>query len=878
MIRVSLLLLLLAALNPQTTDRRTRIQGKPQPPPEYFRQIKNRQDVGNKVRLVLNSGATIAIEEHGMYPLVSIVTVVQAGADDEQETEKGHASLVASYLLNRAGFAKGVHKASGEARFKVGPRQTWFWSTGPAENLPRMLDLHANLLELPEEIKDEDLRQERKLAEQPLAESAAVSPAGVAASPRPVSEVSQAGIRKFHARLYRPSRTILVLSGSLTREQVLERIVGKWGKGKAEAFRRTRSQTAATSDGFAYRLIRQPVTQARVQFSYRVPGRDHADHWALRVLAHGLVGTAQHSLAGASNSGEAVMSDARLEADDRAGRLVLEVVPADDKVEAAEVNALAQLQILATESLAGEDLDRLTALALAEYYDQTEDLQSRSTAITEEELAGSAMDFGKAPARIQAVTADKLRQLAATYLTMENLSVVEILPESAPERTFTSEAFLDTLKILLPPAVAKFREKSILPPVERDRRERDQVSRFVPRYRPKQLRRTSVMRGPDVFYEEDHAAPLVHLGFYYTGGRSAETAENAGVTDVMLRAILLNAIEQKGAATWGDLERAGANLRVVNEPDLFGVQVRLLSPFLEQVFRMLIGWLRGPAITEESLQLARLQVRANQGLDPMAGLLSELWKDKPYGRPRYGTPESVGSFTLESVQAWTKAQMAERHPIIVIRGDFEGSSFLQGFVSTLSDRRYKSPLAEEQVEEETEEETEEELFGQAKAGGMFLFRGPGQGTRDGRILRVMQGILDGPGGELADELWVKANVAFPVSFSAVEGRKGSTIIARVQSLGQEAATEQALRGVFQRIQTQGLREDVFLAGLSRAITRHYIEQMDGGDRIFGIALQLISGVQVDQNSVLLSDLKEVQVEDIKAFAEDYLVGPSGGAQ
>ena len=882
MIWASLLLSLLTALSPQTNDRRTRIQRKPLPPPQYFQQIKDRQDAGNKVRIVLNSGATIAIEEHGMYPLVSIVTLVQSGTEDEQAQEKGYSAVLAGFLSSRAGFAKGIYRASGEAQVTVKSRQTWFSSIGPAESLQKMIELHAALLQLPEEIKDEDLRQEKSLAEQSPQRGADVGPGGASTDRRTVSDVTQAGLRKFHARLYRPSRVTLVLSGALTREQVLERIIANWGKGKADVFRRAGTTPAESGGGFAYQLLRRPVTQARVLYVYRVPGRDHPDYWPLQILSHALTGSEEQSLAGSSESGQAVLSEARLETDERGSRLVLEVVPAEDKVEAAEVAALARVQILNTEGLATEDVERLKAQALADFYDQTEDLRSRAIALAEEEITGSALDFGKTPARIEAVTADKLQQVAAKYLIENNLSVTEIFPESAPERTFTPQAFLETLKILLPPAVTKLKEKSILPaPTRDDRREREQVSRFVPRYRPKQVRHTSVMRGPTVFYEEDHSAPLVHLGFYFVGGRDAENAENAGITDVMLRGVLLQAIKQKGAATWADLERTGARLRIVNEPDFFGVQTRVLSPYLEDVFRMLVGWLRQAAIDEGSFQLARLQVKSNQGRDPLAGPLSELWKDKSYGRPGYGSAETVGSLTLDGVQVWIKGQMAEKHPIIVIRGDFEGSSFLQGFVSTLSDRHYKSPLGQGQpgAEEKEEKEKEEETFGKVKAGENFLFKGPGQSTRNGRVLRIVEGLLDGAGGELAEDLWIKTGLAFPVSFAAIDGRNGSTLVASIHSLqGQEKTAEQALFGVFGRIQAQGLRQDIFLAGLSRAITRHYIQQMEGENDVFQTALGVISGIEADQEQAMLSGLKEIEVEDIKAFAEDYLVGPSGGTK
>jgi len=141
-----------------------------------------------------------------------------------------------------------------------------------------------------------------------------------------------------------------------------------------------------------------------------------------------------------------------------------------------------------------------------------------------------------------------------------------------------------------------------------------------------------------------------------------------------------------------------------------------------------------------------------------AGSRRKVWGEHPYGRSRFGTSEDLQSIDASAVEQWRKEHMGALHPLILVRGDIVGSSFLQSLVTTLSDQRLKNP-------EITPSETVSAGARQVQQEGADIaFLGPAAGTRDERILGVVECILGGPGGRLADEMWRQRGLAFPEKF------------------------------------------------------------------------------------------------------------------
>src|SRR5262249_37143875 len=175
------------------------------------------------------------------------------------------------------------------------------------------------------------------------------------------------------------------------------------------------------------------------------------------------------------------------------------------------------------------------------------------------------------------------------------------------------------------------------------------------------IQKRSILRGPDVWILEDHRLPLVSFGIFYPGGRLLESAKNAGITELMLRAALRGSGQFDSSGIARRLENAGAGIQVVNEPDFFGYLVEGLSGKTADALEVLMDILQQPLFDEidvsreKALMLARIKnLRENNYAYPVNLFLQTLFGDHPYGRPAIGTEETVQKLTRADLEDWYK--------------------------------------------------------------------------------------------------------------------------------------------------------------------------------------------------------------------------------
>jgi len=70
---------------------------------------------------------------------------------------------------------------------------------------------------------------------------------------------------------------------------------------------------------------------------------------------------------------------------------------------------------------------------------------------------------------------------------------------------------------------------------------------------------------------------------------------------------------------------------------------------------------------------------------------------------------------------------------------------------------------------------------------------------------------------------------------------------------------------------------LFLAAVSRSIARFYLQRQEMDSFLTGLALHVFAGGGADFEADFLAAVKELQPEDVKLFAETFIVEP-GGAQ
>ena len=874
--------------------------------PEYFKTFQSREDKDNLTRVVLRNGLTVLVEEQPLVPLVAVLTYIKAGYSQESRDSVGVSHLLERLYLYRSEVLSEMRDLGAVLRVETDYEGTSFSSSAPADNVLAILEQHAGLLQdsqidskgITHEVEfllAERHRQEnfpRVFAREKLLELLyPEEPFGREPPLKGLSALLEIDstlekLTQFHEAYYHPGNVILVVSGAVRRERVLEKVGELYGsmKSSSRAVQVSRSiSKAEPSEGktsFRYLHLRGNIDRPYVLLAYRIPGLEHRDYYPLLLLSY-LLGRGRGSLLQQSMIGEdgsAVDIEVRLEAVGQRGTFLFFVNPGFGKVDRAEVQVLAQLEALKRRGVPVSQLDRAKALLLKDHFTGLQSLEGRANLLAQGERIGSYSRRDNLPKVLTTITPKQVAQVLERYFQDTNLAMLEYFPQDAQPRNFTPDTLLETLRLLVSTIVNQ--EAGPLDVLRITGTESTfQPPEFTASYMKHDLKYTSILRGPAVYFKEEHALPLVDMGFFFFGGRINETPETAGSTELLLRALLHNAASRENSLSWGELERLGTETKIVNETDFFGFHATVLSPHLEKVFGTFVDWIRSFGLEEEDLASARQEILAllarekeNDFFALRDSARGKVFSGHPYGLSPFGTTASISKITLESLEAWAESQWRGVHPLIVIRGDIEGTSFLRDFVSPLSDPKYETrEPVEKKLDREADESTPQKgaIVEEGNADIMIAFRGPAEGTREEVALDVLQVALLGPGGRLSTSLRDQG-LGFRLQMFHQAGLNGGGIFIHLASLSEKKkAARDALFEQLNQLKKAPLREKEFFSAVVGAITRFHIQQQPGENYLLELIRNVTLGRTVDSIERDLTTLRNLRREDIMDLAKRY---------
>ena len=349
---------------------------------------------------------------------------------------------------------------------------------------------------------------------------------------------------------------------------------------------------------------------------------------------------------------------------------------------------------------------------------------------------------------------------------------------------------------------------------------------------------------------------------------------------LLLSALLERAVSDEKSISFSQLERLGAELEIVNEPDFFGFQATILSGHLEQVLGTFLDWSRLSDLEATHLESARREVlaleakRQESDLERLLQSAREaMFGEHPYGLPPFGTSETIAKISLEALENWRVAQIRQIHPLIVVRGDVEGTSFLRDFVSKLSDRDYqnrepvKKPFA---GPESGYDSYADRVVAGSRGRWAMPFRGPVTGTKQKAALDVLEVALLGPTGSLSDSLRTQGWV-HQLQILQEPALNSGAVLIHLASLGEnEEAVRETLFNQLDQLGRVPLREQDFLRAVVGAITRFHLRQQAGERYLRELVHQVAVGRGVDSWERYLTTLRNLRREDVMSMASQFL--------
>jgi zinc protease len=845
--------------------------------PEYFKALKRHTSEGSLTQAVFKNGLTVVVEEHPTSPLAAIVTLIKVGKYSRPATEID-VELATQYVAR--GFLREISSLGGVSEVSTGALESSFASIVPAEKVPDALEVHTQLLR-PPEYNSGDLQLVAESLEGQT--GCPICPAKrellaiyYGQIPKVLYEVpSEEAYEKYCRVSFHPANTVIALSGSLRREEVLEALVGlvgakRWPRAFASSKPSQLEMTAA--DALRYRHLRGNVRSPFVFLAYAVPSFSHPDYPAIQLLRYILGEGNSPLLQSPQVEGTTIPFWQRisLEPLPRGELFLFTLVPEKDSVDKAEVLAIAALRSLSDAGPPTSLIYRAKTQMLTDYYDKLSRLDRRAYLLAQYQAAGDFRRRDQIPELIAAVTVEDIKRILHRYFSESRLSVLEYFPNGAEPRTFTEKSFQETLNILLPGETQ--RELAVLEKFRSEDQPRFQLPRFQSSYSSRELRRTSILRGPEIYLREEHSVPLVEVGLFYPGGRINEAEGDAGITDLMLQALLHNYVRREGR-----LVQMGIAVETISAPDYFGLQAKILAPFLDEGLWALLNWVRSPRLQEIDVEAARKQLLSRFGVCRDYGTHSlvrsanrSIYEDHPYARGLDDWERNLPEIQVTSVEKWKEQHMEQIHPYVFALGDLDGTSFLHAHVSELSDRQYTVKKGVKVKVKPMEKAAPFESVLESEK-GVLAFPGPAAGSDFSEALDVALNLLSDPAGEFLESLRTEQQLASQFLIEREARVNGGGIYFSVSARPEKL--KQALDGLREQLKKfseKPIPEDHFLRSVDRLITAHHYKHQDRHAYIQEMMKAVLAGEPPDYSLRYILNLKQLRMGEVEEALRRFL--------
>src|SRR5262245_55671125 len=829
-----------------------------------------REDQGQATKVILKNGLTVLVREQQAVPLASVTTYVKAGYFDEDDRIAG-ISHVIEHMFFKGTSKRSVGEIARQTQALGGYLnaftyydRTVYHTEMPAENLKQAWEIQADALlnsvydagELKKEIEVVLQENNRKLDNPPAVAAEKLYETAFQqhrmkrwriGTPEGLRALTRDDIVAYVKKYYRPSNIILSIAGKVDVEETIAEVVKHYGSVPADDSALDRDSSPAEPDQkeIRYGWQRGPIEQSHIALGFHTPGVLTDDARALEVLA-AILGEGRASIFNRyvrDEKGLITTGSAGLNAFQDLG--FFEVDFETDKALEAQTAVLAEIENVKKNGVTKEQLARAKALIAQNYYHQLETVDGLAQDLAYYEALG---DWKKALAyipAIQKVSLDDIARVAKKYLTFENLSAFEYLPESVTRNLNLEQyraAVLDKV-----PSMIEQRSVQELPVLA----EIPKTGEGIVQDLVKPITKRSILRGPDVYILEDHRLPLVSFGIFYPGGRLYESDKNSGITELMLRTAIRGTKRFNSADISRRLENAGARLQVVNEPDFFGYILDGISGKMDQALEVLMDVLQQPTFQqddidrEKMLQSARIkQLRENNYSYPISLFMRTLFSDHAYARTAIGSDTSVEAVTKEDLQAWFKTNQRQLVPTVIIAGDTSGTGLIAPLADTLTNEdlheRELASLPAPSLKPETKEAAE--AVSRQQTALVYGFPGSMRSGNDRYPLLVLENIVSGLGGRFFDAIREKQGLAYTVRTENAFLTKGGAIYTYVAfSPENESKVKESLQAEIDRLRKDGVTADEVKKSIAYSIGEHEIGLQTHASLVLEYARAVYSG-------------------------------------
>ncbi len=862
--------------------------------PPFVKQLVSFDETPQVTKAVFKNGMTVLVNEYRAHPVVSVQAYIRSGFLHEPLKNPGIASLLEGMVYRGStDDAMGTTRQQtqtfgGTLRSTTEHEYTCFEIVALSSQWRKALNVQAEALLNPSLDADALKIEARLLASKALAaldnpyELAREELFGLGFNqPRmglystvarsSLGNITMQKLAEFHQSVYVPNRILLVVSGDVSASEILNEVVRIYEKSLGAAVRMKTIPFQAAQNGFRYIGLRGDVPVPQILLGFHTVAANHRDHPALSLLS-AVLGLGEGSVLNRRLRDQKKLilaQETELMAHRSFGYLILHIETEFGNMDRSEIEIFTEIELLKRAEIGRSEIRRARAQLEREYWTRLETATGRARSLAQFEFEGDWRRMEQYISRLRSVQPSDVQRVAKKYLTLDNCSLLEFLPEAEEERSLTTDSIRRTLAGLINPSADQEQQKR-----EKETIFQTDIPKTSDDFKFSEIRfpfvTASILRGSDIFIREDHTTPLINMGLFFPGGKLEETEMNAGITLSMIRMMLQGTQETDSARFHRQLEIYGAQLLPVVADDYFGFYFTVLSGNFGPAFNLFLEAVTSPNFDpdeldrQRSIQSAEILKRNSSEIYPHDLVHKALFKGFSYAFNPYGTTESLLRITPEQLQSWYDRHLKNRRPVVVIIGDSKGTSLAEYFVKNFSGSRFLNAEISDQYAHplETGESINLNRNGN-RATVLIGFQAPPMDDEDRYAAALLESYAGGQ-GRLSQQLRDRYGIAFSVSLQYNPRLRGGSIIA-------EAAvnTDSEEEGL------EFLKKEIALTVEGPKTSREYRSALNAAAGAFAIRSQtrllqitdvvknVLAGNGIEGYRNYSATLQNVHVEDFK---------------
>lgn len=805
-------------------------------------------------RRTLSNGMRVLVRRDTTAPVTAIVTYVSAGYFDETDDVVGIAHVL-EHMFFKGTPTRGVGEIARQTKAVGGYLNaatiydhTLYYAVVPSSGFRSALEIQADAFR--NSLIDEDeLRRELEVIIEE-AKRKADNPGAVAIETLHelmhdrhrirrwrigredgLRRLTRDDLVRFYRNYYRPSNTVLVVTGDVEPERAFDEIARLYGDLDAGEPQRTPGPVEDNDPGFRYRDLAGDIAQSQLTIGWRTPGTLHADAAPLDMLAVVLAAGRASRLYRAVRERKLASSIIAYNYTPRdIGVFVVHGEAPPERAAAALDATWDQLRRIRNDGVGIIEVERARRITESRWLRRLEDMEGQANYLAEWEALGNWELGERYFERMMTTPVDRLRELANQYLREDQASVLTYRPQTAAPVA----AAADVLRSRLRHAAAEPLPTS--PPVEAQ----------VPAVHTKPVVRERVEAGvaiyrlrsgvPVLVKRRTGGASLTYAGVFAIGGPSTESMDIAGRTLLMARTAVKGTASRTAVQIAETGEMLGGSVGAAVGAESVGWSISVPTTRAAAAVELLADVAQNATFDAAALETERVvaladlaTLRDDMYRYPMRMAVMSAFAGHPYGVPSLGSEASLRAHGADDLRRWHCDRFLSGSTVVAFVGDADPDDLAELAARHFESLRYSEAPAVPDVQWpagviETSEQREK-----AQTAMVLAWPAPRRSDVARFDLAMLGGVASGLGGRFFEELRDKQSLCYTVNAAASERRAAGTFVTYIAtSPEKEAAARHGLLRELEKFREDPVTPEELERAQTYAVGVHQIRQQSGG--------------------------------------------------